>query len=110
MGLDTYAVSNGPKGGRPAANPEHFAHVGSLVGGLLSGNGNDGSFRGKVYAHTIEELTGVSLYQGFIEPEIVANMADALDAVPEYTDDDVPSLRQFFAVCREHGYGLVGWW
>src|SRR5678816_4248612 len=105
MGLDTYAVrpEKDADGNYPRAEPEHFTEVGQLCGGMFSGNGNDGSFRGKVYSHSIEEVTGVSLYQEFIDPAIVEAMSRTLDACDPamFDDDDLPALRQFFAVCRE---------
>jgi hypothetical protein len=63
MGLDTYAVKPTPEDGLyPPADRDHFAGVGSLTGGIFSGNGS-GSFRGKVYDMLVEEATGQSLYQ-----------------------------------------------
>jgi hypothetical protein len=54
-----------------------------VCGGVFSGHGND-SFRGKVYARLVEDITGVSLYgdpETFeTSNETVKQMADDLDA------------------------------
>lgn len=105
-----------------------FAGI-QLIGGLFSGGEGASSFRGKVYNDLIEDVTGVSLYQHIIEAEVVAQMADALAAYAstphedsdEDSDDDgygrgyeysedLESLVRFFAVCKENGYSLSGWW
>lgn len=124
MGLDTYAViPNDPddgEAGGTTAPPEPFEGI-NLIGGMFSGGG--ASFRGKCYDGMVEEATGVSLYEEFIPPETVAEMADKLEANPpkghrrgmsEDDDDwdeyDGADLVKFFVVCRENGYGLHGWW
>ena len=73
MGLDSYWLDGDKK---KASVPGHFR----LVGGMLSGHGND-SFRGKCYAGLVESVTGVSLYQELIAPEVVREMSDKLGAV-----------------------------
>ena len=90
----------------------------SLCGGIFSGGGNDGSFRGKVYAEMILEVTGQSLYAEWIPPETVKQMYDTLVAAdPEEAADwgyrntaqEVLELCKFFKVCSERGLGLIGW-
>jgi len=85
---------------------------------MFSGGGNDGSFRGKVYAMLILEITEESLYAEWIAPEDVCKMYASLIACdPEdacclgdrNTAQDILELRKFFRVCCERGLGLVGW-
>jgi len=82
--------------------------------------------RGKLYTYLIEHITGQSLYQPWIPPEVVWKMAEALDGCdpaeairtyratdPPYAEWDVSvvrQLRQFFRVCAKRGLGLVGSW
>ncbi len=57
---------------------EAFDDVGiQLCGGMNSGTG--GSFRGKVYADVVEHVSGVSLYEEWIPPDVVRAMAEAFD-------------------------------
>ncbi len=130
MGLDTYAVTGIKDGGYDVVSPDGFEGI-SLCGGMMSGQG-DGSFRGKVYANVVEEITGVSLYQEYIDPATVAKMYEAfkkflkmdcsktteqryIDVMEELTMwelevSDVVELTKFFKVCVDKGYGLHGWW
>ena len=91
-----------------------------LRGGIFSGSGNDGSFRGKVYAMMILDITGESLHQGWIPPETVQEMYKALmtcdpqQAFQEYgwyngTSEDILELHKFFKVCSDRGLGLTNW-
>jgi len=116
MGLDTFAscapgnvvLSDEDEGAFDAAGLE-------LCGGMHSGDG--GSFRGKVYAELILDVTGVSLYEEWIPPEVVREMAAALEACdPEAVAEPgtppgaVRDIARFFRVCADRGLGLVGWW
>jgi hypothetical protein len=116
VGLDTFA-SNAP--GQPSLSEEDeraFAGAGlELCGGMYSGD--DGSFRGKVYAELILDVTGESLYQEWIPPEVVCEMAAALAscdpeavAEPGIPAGVVADLATFFRICADRGLGLVGWW
>jgi hypothetical protein len=122
MGLDNYPARD-PEGTLSWADEAAFRKAGiRLYGGLFS----DGevSFRGKVYNELIEEVTGVSLYQKWIPPETVREMAAALSArSPEelaqmligenYTEEHVremENLQRYFQICAERGLGLIGWW
>ena len=104
----------------------------NLCGGMLSGNGTNGSFRGKVYAEWVEQVTGVSLYDAEIPPETLRSMAKALllsckdnwaslsasveevlDNPSEYTDEfdfEEWDLIILFAVGAKHGCTLVSWY
>jgi hypothetical protein len=93
----------------------------SLCGGMFS----DGvtSFRGKVYDMFVSEVTGVSLYQEWIPPETVAEMADKLtacdpDTVGEQlglgehftpTPGEIRELRKLFRICGDRGLGIIAW-
>jgi hypothetical protein len=87
-----------------------------LCGGIFSGSGNDGSFRGKVYVMMILEITGVSLNQDWIPPETVREMYEALLTYYAKDNENISEngsqthdLPKFFQVCSERGLGLVGW-
>lgn len=93
------------------------------AGGCLFG-GN--YFRGKLYADLIQFVTGVWIYQTWIPPETVKEMAEAFERRdPEETARDfhangspiydhsaaeVRDLAVFLRVCAERGLGLVGSW
>lgn len=126
MGLDCYACHSLQDGELTPQELNTFEQADiHLCGGLASGDGSDGSFRGKVYATHIEEITGVSLYQEFIPPEVVKQMYISLqDCQPSavidalnheginfnhLTANDILELRKFFKVCAECNLGLAGW-
>ena len=85
-----------------------------------------GYIRGKLYTYLIEHVTGQTLYQPWIPPEVVRKMSEALDrcdpqeAIRTYREADPPyaewdatvvrQLRQFLRVCAKRGLGLVGSW
>lgn len=96
--------------------PEWFGGI-NLIGGMMSGNG-DNSFRGKVYNDLIEEITGQSLYEEYIPPETVSEMADRLSEInskgfEKYDKnldfEDIEDLIKFFGVCKEKELGLYNW-
>jgi hypothetical protein len=126
MGLDTF-VSRSPD--RPTLTAEDratFAASGiELCGGMYS----DGltSIRGKVYAELVHQVTGISLYEHWIEPGEVTRLARALDVRsaddlarvwdtldapggPGHSSHETAQLQQFFDICAERGLGLIGWW
>jgi len=119
MGLDTFASRSSEDIKLSEEDIQAFndAEI-SLCGGLFSGDG--GSFRGKVYATLLLEITGESLYAEWLPPETVRTMYAALaacdpqDAVdglgyPDHPPADVIEMRKFFKVCSERGLGLLGW-
>lgn len=121
MGLDTYASNTSEEIALTPEQARAFEETDiRLCGGIYSGSGSDGSFRGKVYGILVQEITGENLYQPWIPPETVQRMYRALAACdPEEAIDashtrnvpaDVVNLREFFRVCAEHGLGLIGWW
>jgi hypothetical protein len=121
MGLDTYAARSQSDG---MTDPDRKAFEEAeitLCGGLLSGDA--GSFRGKVYEYVVHTVTGVSLYQEWIPPDTVGEMADAFarcdpeqvaeeEHWPPYvtSPEHVLELATFFRVCADRGLGLRGWW
>ena len=120
MGLDTYAA-RAPGDEEPSEEDRRlFEEAGlALCGGFNSGHGSDGSFRGKVYSSTVEKVTGVSLYEEWIPPEVVEKMAGAFELCdPEAVarEDasgpgvgEIQDLGKFFRICANHGLGLIGW-
>jgi len=122
MGLDNF-ISRSPDEVVLTPDDERaLAESGvDLCGGVFS----DGvtSFRGKVYDIFVSEVTGESLYQEWLTPETLAEMADKLTAcdpetVGEQLDldgDFVPSpgeirqLRKLFRICADRGLGLIAW-
>jgi len=127
MGLDNYAARH-PEGGLTEEDEQAFRDAGiDLCGGMHS----DGviSFRGKWYDPLVSHVTGVSLYQEWIPPETVREMAAALNRYSarrlariwdkvwpmpwedsHHSEREVADLQRFFAICAERGLGLIGWW
>ena len=118
MGLDTYASRSPDDIELTEEDIQAFEEADIfLCGGIFSGGG--GSFRGKVYALLISEITGESLFQEWIPPEIVRKMYDTLvkynpeEAVQEFgyrnTAGEYLDLCKFFKICSQRGLGLIGW-
>jgi hypothetical protein len=122
MGLDNY-VSRSPEDVVLTPEDERaFAESGILLCGGINSDGVT-SFRGKVYSLFVTEVTGESLYQEWLPPETVAEMADKLatcdpDTALEQLDlnaDFVPSpgeirgLQMLFRICAERGLGIIAW-
>jgi len=89
-----------------------------LCGGLFSGSGNH-SFRGKIYARLIEDITNESLYDDLIPNEKVKEMADALESTefrPEYIthydieEDEFKDLVRMFRLHADAGHYLISWY
>lgn len=110
MGLDSFWKH--PVEGTP--DPEFDPPL-ALCGGMFSGNGR-GSFRGKVYAEVIKDITGVSLYQEHIPNEAVREMAKALEEWTDGQDADYEDeeglfdLSRMFNAYANAGFELIGWW
>lgn len=136
MGLDTYAVvlkDNGDfsieEAKRIFMRDRLSRHI-LLVGGIFSGNGYDGSFRGKCYNDLIETVTGYSLYNHLIDPEEVKEIYLKLVEFRKKVKDEksferwqkknkfsyIMSLKEFdrlilfFKICVKHNLALHGWW
>jgi uncharacterized protein CbrC (UPF0167 family) len=91
-----------------------------LCSGMLSGNGSDGSFRGKVYASFMDQIAGLDLYQEEIEHEVIENTSRYLDKLT-YTDSwmvkydlseqEFEDLRTLFKAAADiPNCVLLGWW
>lgn len=120
MGLDIYASRSPGEINLSEDDLLAFNASGaSLCGGLFSGDGSDGSFRGKVYQVLILEISGISLACDWTPPEEVCHIYRALmDCDPEEaavaygygnSAEDILNLRKFFRVACERGLGLIGW-
>ena len=114
MGLDTYAQPNEDEE-LSAADARAFKEADiNLCGGVLSGYGDKGSFRGKVYSDIVRRITGQSLYQSWIPAEVVADMYQKLTSCrrEDYPgrEEDIDNLRRFFGICVDRKLGLFGWW
>lgn len=115
MGLDNYA-GRSPSG---ALTDEDLAAF--EAADIHLGQGPDG-LRGKLYQDLISDVTGVSLYEEWIPPEMVRQMWVALEQCDpdEVTKDRfysassspsaVTELRKFFLVCVERNLGLISSW
>ena len=94
-----------------------------ICGGIFSGNGND-SFRGKVYARLVEDITGISLY-GYtnesdkIPNEIIKDMAESLEATEwrdsyiqnyDIEEQEFKDLVRMFRLHADAGHYLVAFY
>ncbi|MCB2202899.1 hypothetical protein KQH56_02720 [bacterium] len=120
MGLDTFAAHSPEEVELSEEDLQAFSEADiSLCCGVLSGGGNGGNFREKVYSELIYEITGRNLYAEWLPPETVNAMYASLVACDpkEPADWDygrntaraVLELRKFYKVCVDRGLGLVGW-
>jgi hypothetical protein len=119
MGLDTFASRSSLVIELNDEDIKAFQEANiELCGGIFSGNGNDGSFRGKAYVIMIADITGQNLFKGWIPPESVREMYAALMACDPHKDfrendwygcipEDILELRKFFRVCSERNLGLL---
>lgn len=95
MGLDCYIVhGNDRDKGFTSIDDERLKDI-QLCGGLFSGGGSDGSFRGKVYNPLIQELSDGehSWYieqdeDAYIPSDILKQQADLLESFLEVLDED----------------------
>jgi hypothetical protein len=93
-----------------------------ICGGVFSGHGND-SFRGKVYARLVEDITGVSLYgdpETFETPnETVKQMAIDLEETEwrdsyiqnyDIEEHEFKDLVRMFRLHADAGHYLLAWY
>jgi hypothetical protein len=93
-----------------------------ICGGVFSGSGND-SFRGKVYARIVEDITGVSLYgdpETFETPnETVKQMAIDLEETEwrdsyiqnyDIEEQEFKDLVRMFRLHADAGHYLLAWY
>lgn len=123
MGLDVYFVKSVGPG--MTAEPPEFPREVSLCGGIFSGHGESGSFRGKVYSPFIEEAISsdpeYSLYNE-LTPHQLVELADWIDEWLEGHEEDkfvfeyeldrqeIEDLALTFRVFGEAGYGTHAWY
>ncbi|WP_421387323.1 hypothetical protein [Agrobacterium tumefaciens] len=122
MGLDSYfKVKNGDKFVDLA--PDGRLSDVNLCGGLVSGNGSDGSFRGKVYDGFLKSVTGgdFSLYREEQGIESYGGVPSAIQSWLEenpaaegndfgLTLQEICDLKTLFEVASEQHAILIGWW
>jgi hypothetical protein len=93
-----------------------------ICGGMFSGHGND-SFRGKVYARLVEDITGISLYgdpETFETPnETVKQMAIDLEETEwrdsyiqnyDIEEQEFKDLVRMFRLHADAGHYLLAWY
>lgn len=93
-----------------------------ICGGMLSGHGNE-SFRGKVYAQFVEDVTEVSLYGDphtcEIPNETVKKMAEDLEGMEwrdsyienyDIEEEEFKDLVKMFRLHADAGHYLVAWY
>jgi hypothetical protein len=122
VGLDNF-ISRSPDD--VVLTPEDEAALAAsgidLCGGLCS----DGltSFRGKIYDFLVAEVTGESLYEPWLPPETLGEMADKLaecdpETVGERLDlgerftpspGEIRDLTRLLRLCADRGLGLIAW-
>lgn len=122
MGLDNF-ISHSPDDVVLTPEDERaFAESGVQLCGSMYTDGVT-SFRGKVNEIFVREITEQSLYQEWLPPETVAQMADKLaqcdpDTAREQLDldkDFTPSpgeirdLQKLFRICARRGLGIIAW-
>lgn len=122
MGLDSYfKVKNGDKFVDLA--PDGRLSDLNLCGGLVSGNGSDGSFRGKVYNAFLSTVTdgGFSLYREKQDIDSYGHVPSAIQSWLEenpgadqndfgLTLQEISDLKTLFEVAFEQRAILIGWW
>ena len=127
MGLDTYASRTPDDTSLTEDDNAAFQASGiDLCGGIWSDGAT--SIRGKIYDALVMEVSGVSLYQEWMEPDDVRAVSAALDAhspeelarmwdeldwqAPEggHAPAETAGLQAFFRLCASRGLGLIGWW
>lgn len=109
MGLDNFWVL--PDGIEISFEPELH-----LCGGMFSGNGKD-SFRGKVYAGLISELTGISIYKELITEDVI-KIAEILEPIKHEKIADYYNIKKkefndikrMFKKYGEAGASLKAWY
>jgi hypothetical protein len=115
MGLDNYWKKSKEEAGTIEGDFK-------ICCGIFSGSGNE-SFRGKVYARLVEDITGVSLYGDpetcEISLETVKQMADDLEKTEwrdsyiqnyDIEEQEFKDLVKMFKLHADAGHYLVAWY
>lgn len=130
MGLDSFFYTQNSEGKNEPFTDDRLEGI-NLTGGMLSGNGADGSFRGKIYDHFLNTITdgAFTLYeeeQGSENYPVVItalvawlstnpggegwNPAETEYGIYPHTRKDIEGLLQLFTVAYDRGAMLHGWW
>ena len=93
-----------------------------VVRGMITAQGNHW-IRGKRYNDAVEVVTGQTLYQEKIDPEMVKRMSKLIsktkarevrDCLYEFEDDEYEKhwkgVQKFFKVAAKYNASLGGWW
>ncbi len=122
MGLDVF-IRPGPHKYPSAEDVAAFAALGDLplVGWLAEHDFI--AFRGKVYEDFVFRVCGISLYQDWIPPDEVSQMAQALEALDysselvqetllatRVSEQEARALNQALSLCARRRLGLHGDW
>jgi hypothetical protein len=115
MGLDNYWKKSKEEAGTIEGDFQ-------ICCGIFSGSGNE-SFRGKVYARIVEDITGVSLYGDpetcEISHETVKQMADDLEKTEwrdsyiqnyDIEEQEFKDLVRMFRLHADAGHYLIAWY
>jgi hypothetical protein len=115
MGLDNYWKKSKEEAGTIEGDFK-------ICCGIFSGSGNE-SFRGKVYARLVEDITGISLYGDpetcEISNETVKQMADDLAATEwrdsyiqnyDIQEEEFRDLVRMFRLHADAGHYLLAWY
>jgi hypothetical protein len=122
MGLDNFVSRLSD---RVVLTPEDQLAIAEAGIALCGGMYSDGemSFRGKIYDDFVLEVTEESLYQEWLPPGTVAEMADKLaacdpDTIGEQLDlgerstpspSEIRDLQKLFRLCADRGLGIIAW-
>ena len=113
MGLDTFAALT-PHG--HSLTDDDMEAVEAVAPGAENLDRVQGSFLGKHYVELVQQITGISLDQPWIPPEVVPKMAAdfrtyagfmATSTTTSETDHYVGELQAFLQVCANRGLALV---
>lgn len=121
MGLDNFASRTEEIGELSEEDILAFKNENmNLCEGLFTEG--EASFRGKVYANVVLEITGISLFEYWIPPKTVYEMWQAFEncdpeefsksnsGIRNSDSYSINELRKYFKVCAERKLGLVGVW
>jgi len=109
MGLDNFWYQNDAPEGTPPMGLSFDPPL-NLCGGMFSAHG-EGSFRGKVYADLIHEVSEIDIY-GDLSNEQVKQIADALEFQLTLANPnlDIHDLARMFRAYADAGAVLVAWY
>ncbi len=113
--VDTFAVipQQDEEGRYPLAPDEFFARELAYSSALRKPLRDYGAraFDGIAYNPVVTRITGITLFQGFIAPDLAAQMSACLDAADNALWGGFPlperrDLRRWFRICQQQQYGV----